>query len=119
MVDAIETTFAKQKIAEVCKLFNDIGLDATKQPDVQMPYEAIDVEMFTYAAWNAGDPQRIARGSGEIPEQHCIDVFNQMVNECPSGIDTKTYGGSKVDDCIVYDFDVERIFRLGPGKTRK
>jgi hypothetical protein len=114
----IDTSFAKSKITEVCGLFKDITLDASKQPGVNMHYEDIGFEMYPWAAWNSGDPNCVAQGSGKITEAHCVDVFNEMVNGCPTDDDAKTYGGSRVDSCIVYGFDVARIFTLEERKSR-
>ncbi|KAH7377888.1 hypothetical protein BKA66DRAFT_421793, partial [Pyrenochaeta sp. MPI-SDFR-AT-0127] len=109
----IDTDIAKSKIGEACKLFSDITLDGDKQKDVHMHYDGVGVEMFPYAAWNAGDPQCIARGSGKVTEQHCVEMFNKFINDCLSDNPVKTYGGSKVDNCIVYGFDTRRVFNIG------
>lgn len=101
----INTDFAKKSIADVCKLFNEITLDATNQPLVQMHYADGGVEMFPYAAWNTGDPNCVTRGSNQISEAHCAEVFDEIIGQCPTGVETTTYGGSKVDNCIVYGFD--------------
>lgn len=85
-----------------------------------MPYEGVGVEMHTYAAWNTGDSPCALRGGGRVSQQHCVAAFNEMINSCPhNGVDTKTYGGAKVDGCIVYDFDVERTFGIGSSNTRR
>ncbi len=84
-----------------------------------MPYEVINVEMHMWAAWNSGDPTCIERGSNTITEEHCVDMFNQLVNGCPSDDDLKTYGGSKVDSCIVYGFDIEKLMGQDPIGGRR
>ena len=120
LVDAIETTFAKQKIIEACKLFDGIGFDQTKQPAVQMPYKGVGIDMHTCAAWNTGDSPCVSRGGGQLSQQHYVDAFNQMINSCPnSGSDTETYGGAKVDGCIVYGFDVEKTSGIGSSNAHR
>jgi hypothetical protein len=118
-VHPIDTEFAKQKVVEACKLFKDITLDATTQPQVQMHYEVVGSEMYPYAAWNAGDPRCITRINSKIAESDCVNMFNELVNGCPSDNPTMTYGGSKVDNCIVYGFGVDRKFKLAPESGRK
>lgn len=115
-VVSVDTKFAKDKIAEVCMLFKDVPLDGSKQTEVIMPYETVGVQMYAWAAWNRGDPQ--CATSRSIEEEHCVDMLNKVINECPSDNDLKTYGGSRVDKCIVYGLNAQRRFTL-PPKVRK
>lgn len=101
-------------------MFDGIGLDEAEQPAVQISHGGAGVEMDTCAAWNTGDSPCVLREGRKISKQHYVAIFNEMINSCPhNGVDTKTYGGAKVDGRIVYGFDIEKTFDIGLNNTRR
>jgi hypothetical protein len=102
----IDTSFAKEKFKDFCKLSRDITLNKSKQPQVQMLYADGAVSLYPYIAWNAGDPRCAERGSGKIEEDHCLATFDKVIAQCPSMRSDMTHGGAKVDNCLVFGFDI-------------
>jgi hypothetical protein len=115
----IDTSFAKDKIKDFCKLSRDITLAEPKQPQVQMHYADGAVGLYPYVAWNAGDPRCVERGSGKIEEDHCLAMFDKVIAQCPSMRSDKTHGGAKVDNCLVFGFDIWWDYQINPAARRK
>jgi hypothetical protein len=115
----IDTSFARDKIKDFCKLSRDITLDDSKQPQVQMHYADDAVGLYPYVAWNAGDPRCVERGSGKIKEDHCLAMFDKVIAQCPSMRPDKTHGGAKVDNCLVFGFDIWWDYQINPATRRK
>ncbi|KAI0569473.1 hypothetical protein Alg215_11615, partial [Pyrenophora tritici-repentis] len=82
--------------------------------EVIMPYSQINMEMHIWAAWNSGDPNCIKRGSNAIAKDHCVKMYNEMINTFPSDDGLKSCGGSKINNCIIYGFDIERKLGVKP-----
>jgi hypothetical protein len=115
----IDTSFAKDKSKDFCKLSRGITLDESKQPQVQMHYADGAVGLYPYVAWNAGDPRCVERGSGKIEEDHCLAMFDKVIAQCPSMRSDKTHGGAKVDNCLVFGFDIWWDYQINPATRRK
>jgi hypothetical protein len=84
-----------------------------------MHYADGAIGLLPYVAWNVGDSRCVERGSGKIEEDHCFAMFDEVIAQCPSMRSDKTHGGAKVDNCLVFGFDIWWDYRINPATQRK
>jgi len=105
---SVEQSFAQSNIENVCYLFKGILVDGVTQQQLIMPYPVPNNNdnkvMWLWAAWNLGDSACIVGRIVDVEE--CKFQLSTVLNGCDTSSVQFKYGGTKVNNCIVWGITV-------------
>ena len=105
---SVEQPFAQPHIDRACDLFKGNTVGGVNQQQMVMSYPVPNSNnnkyMWLWAAWNLGDPACIAGRAIDVEE--CKSQLSTVLNGCDTNSTQFKYGGTKVNNCIVWGMTI-------------
>lgn len=117
---SVPQSFMPPKIANFCSEANGLSLNNDSQKMFLLPYPVPSTNNFVVwlgALWNIGD-LNCPQGRG-VNESECNDQLSTVLNGCDTESITNKYGGSRVNQCVVWAMGIDGTGPANPqaGQT--